>query len=124
MAKRGRHIDTATVAHALPVNQYFNRHQFSELTGVSPGSTIGRLGQLVKRKLLTRKGAKGLKSWWKMSTSQKVLILEYAKTSRDRRGKPSPGKPSKEKRTHNIVEAEVQAYQQSKEMFLKSIRFI
>ena len=122
--KKAREVTLRHVAEFLPVNIYFNKFEFAELTGVSLTCTLQRLRDLVNDGFLHRKGNRGQLAHWLMTHDDKRKMMIRAIENEKNRGKRRQAKLSICDFVENIIEAERQAYYQSASMHLSSVKFI
>lgn len=70
-------VKLVVVAGVLPVNTWFDKYEFSALTGIRAESCPRRLKTLVDNKLLMVRYIRGVKSKYKMTKNLKEKMLGF-----------------------------------------------
>jgi len=128
MKKIAREVPLDRIAGSLPLYIYFDKYEFSALTGVSVISSLQRLRALVNDGLLVRKVSPGKKSYWKMDYAAKQEMLRKAIENKNKRGCNQYVKRGRKVSYIDYVvdvdQAESMAHLQHCELILKSAKFI
>lgn len=75
MSKPRREVDITKVASALPVDTWFDKHEFSSLTGIKVNSCNQRLQTMVDNHQLLCIGSQGVKAFYKMTAEMQATML-------------------------------------------------
>lgn len=73
---KNRDVLVDEIASVLPINTWFDKLEFSDLTGISVRSSQTRLTQLTNDGLLDRKGGNGYKGYWLMTEEMKEGMIK------------------------------------------------
>lgn len=118
---KNKEVLIGEIANILTIDEWFDKFEFSNKTGIDLNCVNPRLRRLVGEGYLESKPGKARKLMYRMTIGMRLMMIERGQIDKKGRGRPREPAP---KGIKEIIKAEAEAHKEAAERILRLVNFI